>query len=49
MYCNIQVTFDSDPNNDRSESDLAANPLNAYNMVGASKDFADPETYRKRP
>ena len=46
MYCNIQVTFDSDPRNDRSESDLAANPLNPYNMVGASKDFTDPATYQ---
>jgi hypothetical protein len=46
MHPNIQVTFDSNPHNDRSESNLAANPLNADNMVGASKDFTDPATYQ---
>ena len=42
---NVQVTFDSNPNNDRSESSLAVNPLNASNMVGSSKKFTDPATY----
>jgi hypothetical protein len=43
--CNRRVTCDSDPHNDRSESALAANPLDAYNLVGASKRFTDPATY----
>ncbi|MUL86571.1 MULTISPECIES: sialidase family protein [unclassified Mycolicibacterium] len=43
---NIQVTYDSDPHHDRSESVLVANPGNAQNMVGASKRFADPATYQ---
>ncbi len=46
MHPNIQVTFDSDPHNDRSESDLAAHPSKANIMVGASKDFTDPATYQ---
>jgi Neuraminidase (sialidase) len=41
MYSNIQVTFDSNPDNARSESDLAVNPLNPSNMVGSSKRFTD--------
>ncbi|MGF6970746.1 hypothetical protein OKW43_007841 [Paraburkholderia sp. WC7.3g] len=45
MYCDIQVTVDSDPHNDRSESWLAVNPLNPYNMVGSSKRFVNPATY----
>lgn len=45
MYCNVQVTFDGDPRNDRSESSLAANPTNPYNMVGSSKKFLDPAIY----
>lgn len=45
MYCNLQVTLDSNPSNDRSESAIAANPLNANNMVGASKRFTNPSTY----
>ena len=38
---NRRVTCDSDPENARSESDLAVNPLNPYNMVGSSKRFTD--------
>ena len=41
MYRNIQVTFDSNPENARSESDLAVNPLNPSNMVGSSKRFTN--------
>jgi hypothetical protein len=43
--CNIQVTCDSDPNNDRSESELVVNPLDPYNLLGASKEFTDPAHY----
>lgn len=43
---NVQVTHDSNPNNDRSESALAVNPRNAGNMVGASKRFTTPDTYQ---
>src|SRR5260370_10027522 len=43
--CNRRVTCDPSPSNDRSESDIAANPLNPYNMVGASKRFINPLTY----
>jgi hypothetical protein len=43
--CNRRVTCDADPHNDRSESALAVNPLDPYNMVGASKRFTDPATY----
>src|SRR5205823_14736685 len=42
---NVQVSFDTDPNAARSESALAANPLNPANMVGASKRFTNPSTY----
>lgn len=42
---NIQVTRDSNPNNDRSESSLAVNPDDKQNMVGSSKRFTDPATY----
>src|SRR5258708_7495876 len=42
---NIRVTCDASPSNDRSESALAANPLNPYNLVGSSKRFTDPHTY----
>jgi hypothetical protein len=45
MYCNVQVTVDSNPNYDRSESALEANPLNPWNMVGSSKRFRNPVTY----
>jgi hypothetical protein len=41
----VQVTFDSNPKNDRSESSLAVNPLDSANMVGSSKKFTDPATY----
>jgi hypothetical protein len=42
---NVQVTFDSDPNRDRSESALAISPLEPLNMVGASKLFKNPGKY----
>jgi hypothetical protein len=42
---NIRVTCDASPSNDRSESALAANPLNPYNLVGSSKRFTNPQTY----
>lgn len=42
---NIRVTCDISPSNDRSESAVAANPLNPYNLVGSSKRFTDPHTY----
>jgi hypothetical protein len=42
---NRQVTCDSDPNNDRSESELVVNPRDPYNLVGASKKFTDPAHY----
>ncbi len=43
--CNRRVTCDHSPKNARNESDLAVNPLNPYNMVGASKRFTDPTNY----
>ncbi|MBF6571330.1 MAG: exo-alpha-sialidase [Candidatus Binataceae bacterium] len=43
--CNRRVTCDASPSNDRAESALAANPLDSYNMVGASKRFINPATY----
>jgi hypothetical protein len=42
---NRRVTCDLNPSNDRSEASLAANPLDPYNMVGASKRFVNPQTY----
>ena len=42
---NVQVTHDTNPNNDRSESILVANPNNSMNMVGSSKRFTNPATY----
>jgi len=42
---NIQVTFDSNPQNARSESNLAINPNNPLQVVSASKKFANIETY----
>lgn len=42
---NIQVTFDQNPNNARSESSLAINPNNPQQIVAASKKFADIYTY----
>lgn len=43
--CNIRVSCSPDPHNDRSESALAVNPTNPYNMVGSSKKFTDPHSY----
>lgn len=43
---NRQVTCDSNPANDRSESAIAVNPTDAYNIIGASKRFSDPATYQ---
>jgi len=42
---NRQVTCDSNPANDRSESALASNPTDHYNLIGASKRFTDPSLY----
>ena len=42
---NIQVSVDSSPFWDRSESAIAVNPLDNLNMVGASKRFYDPPDY----
>jgi hypothetical protein len=42
---NIQVTFDSNPNNARSESNIAINPNNSMQVVASSKKFANIETY----
>ncbi len=42
---NIQVTYDTSPNNARSESSVAINPNNPNQIVAASKKFADIETY----
>lgn len=43
--CNRRVTCSPSPTNDRSESTLAVNPLDPYNMVGSSKRFTNPATY----
>lgn len=43
--CNRRVTCDLSPSNARSESAIAVNPLDPYNMVGASKRFTDPSIY----
>ncbi len=42
---NVRVICDASPSNDRSESALAANPLDPYNLVGSSTRFTDPQTY----
>jgi hypothetical protein len=42
---NVQVTFDSNPNNDRSESALASNPRDPWKLVGSSKRFTNPAAY----
>jgi hypothetical protein len=42
---NRRVTCDPSPANDRSESQIVANPLDPYNLVAASKRFTDPMTY----
>ena len=44
-YCNIQVSFDTNPAHARSESAVAVNPSNPLNIVGASKRFNNPQTY----
>lgn len=43
--CNRQVSCSPNPHNDRSESALAVNPTDPYNMVGSSKKFTNPDTY----
>jgi hypothetical protein len=43
---NIRVTLDTDPENARSESSIAVNPLNPYNMVAGSKRFTNPSQYQ---
>ncbi len=43
--CNRRATCDASPSNARSESAVAVNPLNPYNMVGASKRFTNPAIY----
>ena len=43
--CNRRVTCDSNPNNDRSESAIAADPNNPYHLVGSSKKFTNPHNY----
>lgn len=43
--CNRRVTCSPDPHNDRSESAIAVNPTDPYNIVGSSKKFTDPHTY----
>jgi hypothetical protein len=43
--CNRRVSCSPSTSNDRSESDLVANPRDPYNIVGASKRFNNPATY----
>ena len=45
MYSNVQVTFDANLANARSESAVSVNPRNAANIVGASKKFTNPHLY----
>src|SRR5215469_7395976 len=42
---NVQVTFDNNTNNARSESSLAINPNNPLQIVAASKRFNNIQTY----
>lgn len=42
---NSRVTISKSPKNARSESSIAINPRNPYNMVAASKRFTDPTKY----
>ena len=42
---NIQVTFDSNPNNARSECAILINPNNPQQIAAASKKFKDIHTY----
>jgi hypothetical protein len=43
--CNRRVSCDFSPANARSESAIAVNPLNPYNIIGASKRFTNPARY----
>jgi hypothetical protein len=43
--CNRRVTCAASPSNDRSESAIAVNPTNPYNMIAAAKRFVNPMTY----
>lgn len=43
--CNRRVTCDTSTSNARSESAIAINPLDPYNIVGSSKRFTNPATY----
>lgn len=43
---NIQVSHSVSTNNARSESNVAVNPVNPNQLVGASKKFIDPFAYR---
>jgi hypothetical protein len=42
---NIRVTHDTDPNNARSESNIAINPNNPMQIVAGSKKFINYQTY----
>lgn len=42
---NRRVTFSKSPDNARSESSIAINPRNPYNIVAASKRFTNPSKY----
>jgi hypothetical protein len=42
---NHRVTFSKSIDNARSESSIAINPRNPYNMVASSKKFSNPNTY----
>jgi hypothetical protein len=43
--CNRRVTCDPSPSNARSESSIAVNPLDPYNLVASSKRFTNPMIY----
>jgi hypothetical protein len=43
--CNRRVTCDASTSNARSESAIAVNPLDSYNIVASSKRFTNPSTY----
>src|ERR1041384_2720028 len=42
---NVRVTHDTDPNNARSESNIAINPNNPLQIVSGSKKFINIQTY----
>lgn len=42
---NKRVTYSESPQYARSESSIAINPANPYNIVASSKKFSDPSTY----